>query len=148
MASTIVGLARRALGQQRGSALVETALVAPLLLMMAFAIGRVLQARMGVAEVAQEAATTAALANNGSEAAQRGLSRGKDVAAGYGLTNGSFELTVDPGAFDRGGQVIAVARYRVSLGDLPLLQWTTIPMQSRRSAPIDLYRSRWPSASP
>ena len=146
-----MALLRRVLGDHRGSALVETALVAPLLLMMAFAIigiGRVLQARVGVAEVAQEAATTAAMANNGAEAAQRGLSRGKDVAAGYGLTNGSFELAVDPGSFDRGGQVVAVAKYRVGLSDLPLLQWTTIPMQSRRIAPIDLYRSRWPSPSP
>jgi len=101
--------------------------------------------QLGIEEVAQEAATTAAMANSGQEAGTRGLSRGKDVAAGYGLTNGSFELTVDSGSFDRGGQVSATAKYRVGFQDLPLLQWTTISLQSHRSAPIDLYRSRWPT---
>jgi len=132
---------------ERGSALVETAIVIPVLLVLAFGvvgIGRVIQADLGVIAVAREAARSAALANNGSEASSRGLARGKDVARGYQLGNGSLQLTVDPGSFQRGGQVTAEATYQVTFGDLPMLQWADLQLKSRQTENIDPYRSRWP----
>ena len=135
-------------GGERGQALVETALVIPILLILAFgvvAIGRVTQAQMGVDGVAREAARAAALANGPGQASSGGLARGQEVAAGYHLGNGSLQLTVDPGSFERGGDVQASARYTVSLGDLPLLGWAHVTVASTHSERIDLYRSLWPS---
>jgi hypothetical protein len=120
--------------------------VVPLVLLLVFgvvAIGRLTQAQMAVSAVAREAARAGALANAGGEAAERGLGRGQDVAVGYGLSNGTFELTVDPGGFERGGQVHASARYQVVLDDLPLLHWLRVPLSSSHVERIDLYRSRW-----
>lgn len=133
-------------GGERGQALVETALVVPLLLLLAVgvvAVGRLTQAQMAVGAVAREAARAGALASSASQAGQWGLERGQDAAVGYGLTNGTFELIVDPGAFDRGGGVQAAARYRVALEDLPLLGWVGVPVARSHVEPIDLHRSRW-----
>lgn len=134
--------------QDGGSALVEVALVLPVLLVLAFGVvgvGRILQAQMGVSAVARETARAGALAQDASGAAERGLVAGHAVAVGYGLTNGSLSLAVDPGAFERGGQVRAAARYDVSLGDLPLLNWVHVQVVSDHVERIDLYRSRWPA---
>lgn len=131
---------------QSGQALVETALVVPILLFLAFgvvAIGRVTQAQMGVSAVAREAARAAALANDPGRAAIDGMARGQEVAAGYNLGNGSLQLAVDPGSFTRGGAVRASARYTVSFGDLPLLGWARVTVGSTHLERIDLYRSFW-----
>ena len=131
-----------------GQALVETALVIPVLLLLAFgvvAVGRVVDAQMAVSGVAREAARAAALANTPQEASVNGLARGQEVAAGYSLVNGSLQITVNPGSFSRGGVVSVVARYTVSLGDLPLLGWARATVGSTHLERIDLYRSHWPT---
>ncbi len=133
-----------------GQALVEVALVIPLLLLLAFgvvAMGRVTNAQMGVSAVAREAARAAALANNPGEAASRGVTQGQEVAAGYHLGDGSLQLAVNAGNFTRGGTVQASARYTVSLGDLPLLGWAHITVGSTHLERIDPYRSFWPAGA-
>ena len=133
---------------ERASALVEVALVLPLLLVLAFGVvgvSRVVQARMGVCAVVREAARAGALAQEPGEAVARGLATGRNVAAGYGLTNGSLALSVDAGGFGRGGSVRANAGYIVSLGDLPLLGWASVNVVSEHVERIDLYRSQWTS---
>lgn len=135
---------------QRGQALVETALVLPLLLLLAFGVvgvGRVVQAQMGVSAVARESARTAALANDPTEAMAVGLARAQEVATGYRLTNGSLQVVVDPGSMARGTQVRAAVRYEVELGDLPLLGWARVSVASDHLERTDLYRSRWPTGS-
>jgi len=131
-----------------GQALVEVALVIPVLLLLAFGVvaaGRVTDAQMGVSAVAREAARAAALANDSGEAANQGVTRGQEVAAGYHLGDGSLQLAVNAGNFTRGGTVQASARYTVSLGDLPLLGWAHITVGSTHLERIDLYRSFWPA---
>ena len=131
---------------QSGQALIETALVIPLLLILAFGVvgvGRVAQARLSVSAVAREAARAAALADNSGDAVAQGLARGREAAGGYGLANGSLRLSVDPGAFARGGQIRAAASYEVTLDDLPLMGWARVPVASEHFERIDLYRSRW-----
>ena len=131
----------------RGQALVETALVLPLLLLLAFGVvgvGRVVQAQMGVSAVARESARVAALANDPAEAVAVGLARAREVATGYRLTNGSLQVVVDPGSMARGSQVRAAVRYEVELGDLPLLGWARVSVASDHLERTDLYRSRWP----
>jgi len=133
-----------------GQALVEVALVIPILLLLAFgmvAVGRVTDAQMGVSAGAREAARAAALANNPGEAASQGVTRGQEVAAGYHLGDGSLQLAVNAGNFTRGGTVQASARYTVSLGDLPLLGWAHITVGSTHLERIDLYRSFWPAGA-
>lgn len=133
-----------------GQALVEVALVIPVLLLLTFdvvAVGRVTDAQMGVSAVAREAARAAALANDPLEAASQGVTRGQEVAAGYRLGDGSLQLAVNAGNFTRGGTVQASARYTVSLGDLPLLGWAHITVGSTHLERIDLYRSFWPTGA-
>ena len=135
---------------QRGSALIETALVLPILLTLAFGlvgVARVAHARMGLSAVAREEARVGALADTPGDATTRGLAAGQAVASGYDLGNGSLQLSVDPGALDRGGQVMATAAYTVHLGDLPLMHWVDIPLKSQHVERIDLYRSRWNEAA-
>jgi len=133
---------------RRGQALVETALVVPLLLTLAFGVvaaGRVAHGQMAVGAVAREAARAAALADTAANARSRGIAHGRDVGAGYGLDDGSLEVRVEPGAFNRGGEVRASARSDVSLEDLPLLSWARVPVSSEHVERIDAYRSRWRS---
>jgi Flp pilus assembly protein TadG len=131
---------------EHGQALVEVALVIPLLLLLAFgvvAVGRVTDVKMGVSAVAREEARAAALANDPGEAATQGVTRGHEVAAGYHLDDGSLQLAVSAGDFNRGGTVQASAHYTVSLGNLPLLDWAHITVGSTHRERIDLYRSFW-----
>ncbi|MGD9891048.1 MAG: TadE/TadG family type IV pilus assembly protein [Dehalococcoidia bacterium] len=131
---------------QDGQALVETALVLPLLLLLAFGVvgvTRVTQARMEVSAVAREAARAAALADSPAEATSYGLARGHEVATDYDLTNGSLQLALDPGGLDRGAPVRATARYEVELGDLPLLGGARVSITREHAERTDLYRSRW-----
>jgi hypothetical protein len=69
--------------------------------------------------------------------------RGQEVAAGYGISSGSLQLTVDPGSLARGSTVEASARYTVALGDLPLLGWAHVTVGSTHRERVDLYRSFW-----
>ncbi|MCC6177469.1 MAG: pilus assembly protein [Chloroflexi bacterium] len=133
---------------RRGQALVETALVVPLLLTLAFGVvaaGRVAHGQMAVSAVAREAARAAALADSAADAGSRGVSRGREVAAGYGLGDGPLDVRVEPGAFSRGGEVRASVRCDVSLEDLPLLSWARVPVSSEHVERIDTHRSRWRS---
>lgn len=140
------------LRDQRGQALVELALVIPILFLLGFgvvAVGRVTDAQMGVSAVAREAARAAALTNDPTAAGSQGLERGREVAAGYHLGDGSLQLTVSAGDFNRGGTVQASARYTVALADLPLLGWAQLTVSSTHLERIDLYRSFWgPGAAP
>jgi Flp pilus assembly protein TadG len=131
---------------ETGQALVELALVIPILLILAFGVvgvGRVIHAQMAVSAVAREAARAEALANSPDEAARDGMVRGQEVAAGYGISSGSLQLTVDPGSLARGSTVEASARYTVALGDLPLLGWAHVTVGSTHRERVDLYRSFW-----
>jgi Flp pilus assembly protein TadG len=132
---------------QRGQALVETALVIPILLLLAFGVvgvGRLTQGQMGVSAVAREAARAAALADTPAEASLRGLARGQEVATGYRLANGSLRIAIDPGGLTRGATVRATVQYEVTLDDLPLLGWVRVPLRSVHLERTDLYRSHWP----
>jgi hypothetical protein len=137
-------------GSERGQALVELALVVPLLLLLALGVlglSRVLHARMGVVGVAREAARAAALASSPTQAVELGTARGREAALGYGLTNGSFRLGVDPGSLERGGWVRAEARYEAVLADLPLFGLERVALAARHDERVERWRSRWSAGS-
>ena len=150
-APTVSSIDRARRGQspiRRGQALVEAALVVPLLLMLAFGVvaaGRVAHGQMAMSAVAREAARAAALADTASDARARGVARARDVSAGFGLDEGAIDVRVETGSFSRGGDVRASVRYMVSLQDLPLLSRFSVPVASSHQERIDLYRSRWQS---
>lgn len=136
---------RRALASDSGSALIETALVLPMVLVLVAGIvmtGRVAHAQIAVQSVAREAGRTLAVAPSVSEGLASAEARAWVVADGHGLSTEQLHLLIDAGDFVRGGTVRAEASYPVSLGDLPLLGALEIAVSSSHEERIDLYRSR------
>ncbi len=136
---------RALLTDQSGSALVEAALVLPVLLVLIAGIvitGRVAHAQIAVQSVARETGRTVAVAPSAAEGHAAGEVRAHAVAAGHGLAASGLDISIDAGNFERGGVVRVVAAYEVALGDLPLLGELAVTVSSSHEQRIDLYRSR------
>lgn len=130
--------------EERGQALVEVAIILPVLLLLVFGVvgvERVLHAEAGVQAVAHDAALTAARATAASQAAQQGSAAGLAMANAYHLDVPDLALTVDASGFRRGGQVVARARYEVRFADLPLLGWMAVTVSGADVQPVDSYRA-------
>ena len=117
---------------QSAQALVECALILPLVLALVFgtvALSRVIQAQTAVVAVAHEAARAGSLGASDADAAERMRQRAALVAPGLGLDPRAVELDYDVSrfAFDP-GQVVAVVRYPVDLHDVPLAGWAPPPV--------------------
>lgn len=136
---------RALLTDQSGSALIEAALVLPVLLVLIAGIvmtGRVAHAQIAVQSVAREAGRTVAVASSMTEGLAAGETRALAVGAGHGLAINELDISIDAGAFERGGTVRVGASYAVALGDLPLLGELAVTVSSSHEQRIDLYRSR------
>ena len=136
---------RRAFADESGSALIEAALVIPVVLVIVFGVvmtGRVVHAQIGVQAVAREAGRTLASAGSAPAGLEEAEARGLAVADGHGLAADQLELMLDAGAFERGGTVRAQVSYTVGLGDLPLLGWLEVTVSSSHQERVELYRSR------
>lgn len=132
---------------ERGSAAVETVLIAPvLLLLLALLVGggKLVSDQAAIRAVAREAGRVAVTGSSGDEAIRWGETRVREVAAGYGLDASGLDVRILPGSFRRGGNVTVRITYDVSLSDLPA--FGLIPGRARLTAthvePIDIYRSR------
>ena len=141
-------LRRRSRHRTRGQALVETALALPVVLMLGLGVlgvARVSSALMGVTVAAREAALAAALAPDAATAWSWGTTRGRQVAAEYGLntSSASFLVDVDVSSFEWWGEVRASVTYAVSLADIPLVPWAQVqvPLQRSHAEVLDPYRS-------
>lgn len=138
-------LPRFALGGERGSAMIETALVLPVLLAIVFGVvmaGRIARSQIAVQAAVREAARTLAAAPSAEEGLAAARERAFAVANGHGLTPELFSVVLDTGGFTRGGTVRAQASYRVRLGDLPLLGRIEVTVSSSHEERVELYRSR------
>lgn len=131
----------------RGSAAVETVLIAPVLLLLLAVLvggGELVSDQAAIRAIAREAGRVAVTASSGDEAIRWGETRGRETAAGYGLAASGLTVTVLPGSFRRGGNVTVRVAYDVSLSDLPA--FGLIPGSARLTAthvePIEIYRSR------
>ena len=125
-----------------GQALVEAALVLPLMLVLAlgvFAVGVVGRTDAALLAVSQEAARAAATANDPSDAAAHGVARGTQVADGYRL-QGTI-VTVDARDFRPGGQVRADATVTISLAAMPIFGAGAITLHHQHAEPVDPFRN-------
>ena len=130
---------------ESGQALVEAALVLPVILLVVFGVvmaGRVTHAKVAVQASAREASRALATAASEQQGLADAAEAGRSTAEGYGL--GAERLTVDASSngFERGGTASAEVTYRVPLGGLPLLNQVDISVSSTHTERIDLYRSR------
>jgi Flp pilus assembly protein TadG len=101
----------------RAQALLELALCAPLVVLLALgtvATVQIADARAGLEAATQEAASAAARAPDGATAVAAAQVRFSSVVAGYPVR--SATLSVSVGGFDRGGQVTASSSALVDLG--------------------------------
>jgi Flp pilus assembly pilin Flp len=110
------------LRSERGTAAIELALLAPVLLVLLATVvgaGRAVQTKSAVVAVAREAARAGSEASDASEARRLAQDRARQVAAGLGLDPGRLVISEDPGGFRRGEPYRVVVTYQVRLGDLP-----------------------------
>ena len=141
---TVCSLKSRLKGES-GQALVEAALVLPVVLVVVFGVvmaGRVSHTKVAVQAAAREASRALATAPSEQQGLTDARDRGQVVAEGYGLSEDRLTLDVSSDGFRRGGKATAEVSYRVPLGDLPLLKMVDITVSSTHSERIDLYRSR------
>ncbi len=132
----------KSLRASRGQALVEAALVLPLMLVLVmgvFVVGVVGRTDSALLAVAQEAARAAATASNPGDAASHGVARGTQVADGYRLREAI--VTVDARDFRPGGQVRADATVTVSLATIPIFGPTAIRLHHEHAEPVDPFRN-------
>lgn len=130
--------------RQRGQAVLETALVVPLIMTLglgAIQVARVADARSGLDAATVAAASTAARAPSAATAATAAQLTFQAAAAPYPLR--SPTLVLDTGAYDRGGTVTATASAAVDLGFAPVPGLPrTVQLKSSAAARIETWRSR------
>ena len=132
-------------GDDRGQALVETALAIPVVLVIAIGVvlaGRVVYAEVAVQAVAREAGRSLAVAPSREQGLAAAAANGRAVADGHGLDASRLMLELDPGAFERGGTARVHASYVVALGALPLFGSVSVTVTAEREQRIEQYRSR------
>ncbi len=130
---------------ERGQALVEAAMVLPVILVFVFGVvlvGRVTHARVAVQATVREASRALATAPSEAAGVAAARERASAVADGYGLAPDRLQVTIDSGGFTRGGVATAQASYRVPVADLPLFDRVEVTIRSSHREPIDRYRSR------
>jgi hypothetical protein len=132
--------------RQSAQALVEFALLLPLVLALVFgtiAVSRTVQTQSAVIAVAHEAARAGALGRNPQDAVERMRERVTLVAPGLGLTSSDVHLDWDVSHFGQDpGRVIAFIRYPVHYADLPLSGWIPLAtVQAEHVEWVDPFRS-------
>lgn len=137
-------------GAERGSAVLELVVLAPVLLLFVFLVvfaGRWALAQQAVQAAAAEAARAASIARSAGEAGAAASGAAGASLANQDLRCGSTSVTVDTGAFGAivgtPGQVSATVTCVVDMSDLAA---PGIPgsrtLTSTSSSPLDTYRGR------
>lgn len=135
----------RVLTDESGNALIEAALVIPVVLALAFgvvAVGRVVHAQIAVQSIVREATRTVAEAPSLGVGLSDAQARAQAVAGGHGLAIDQLHMTIDGGSFERGGTVHAEATYPVTFADLPLLGLVQVNVSGAAQQRVEQYRSR------
>jgi Flp pilus assembly pilin Flp len=137
------------LRNERGTAAVELALLAPVLLVLVAVVsgaGRMVGTKSAVLSVAREAARAAAEAPNEAAAHDAAIATAQQVAEGLGLDPARLSIVQDPHGFARGAPYEVSVSYQVSMADLPGLGLLpgSVTLGAEHAELIDTYRSRSP----
>ena len=137
------------LRSERGTAAVELALLAPVLVVLmalVTAAGRMVETKSAVLSVAREAARAAAEAPNAAAAHDVAIATAQQVAEGLGLDPARLSIVQDPHGFARGAPYEVSVSYQVSMADLPGLGLLpgSVTLGAEHAELIDTYRSRSP----
>jgi len=137
------------LRNERGTAAVELALLAPVLLVLVAVVsaaGRMVETKSAVLSVAREAARAAAEAPNAAAAHDAAIVTAQQVAEGLGLDTARLSIVQDPHGFARGALYEVSVSYQVSMADLPGLGLLpgSVTLGAEHAELIDTYRSRSP----
>lgn len=130
---------------ERGQALVETAIAIPVVLAIALGVvlaGRVVHAEVAVQAVAREAGRSLAVAPSREQGLVTARANARAVADGHGLDAARLALELDPGAFARGGTARVHVSYVVALGTLPVFGPVAVTVAADSEQRIEPYRSR------
>ncbi|WP_035851146.1 TadE/TadG family type IV pilus assembly protein [Kitasatospora azatica] len=132
-------------GGDEGSVSAEMALIAPLLLtLLVFAVGagRLVSARLDVADAAHQAARAASLARTPASATAAAEQAARGALDGTGLACPKLAVTADTAAFHPGGQVSVTLACTASLADLTALPWAgDHTVTETFTAPLETYRT-------
>ena len=137
------------LRSERGTAAIELALLAPVLVVLVAVVaaaGRMVETKSAILSVAREAARAASEAPNAAAAHDAALATAEEVAAGLGLDPARVSVTHDPGGFGRGEPYEVSVSYQVLLGDLPGLGLLpgSLVLGAEHVELIQTYKSRSP----
>jgi Flp pilus assembly protein TadG len=137
------------LRNERGTAAVELALLAPVLLVLVAVVsgaGRMVETKSAVLSVAREAARAGAEAPNAATAHDAAVATAQQVAEGLGLDPARLSIVQDPHGFVRGAPYEVSVSYRTSLSDLPGLGLLpgSVTLGAEHAELIDAFRSRSP----
>jgi Flp pilus assembly protein TadG len=131
-----------------GSATVELALLAPvlvLILLLVVAVGRLVLAHQEVDAAAADAARAASIATSPGSATHAAIDAASGDLTGERVTCSSFTTSVDTSRFAPGGSVSVEVRCVASLAGLSLLRLPgSETLVASSTAPIDLYRRASP----
>ena len=130
--------------RDRGSASLELAVLAPLLValvLVVVAFGRIGHGRQLVESAAGSAARSASLAASPAGAADRAQAAATASLADAGLSCGSVATVVDTAAFRAGGQVTVTVSCNAGLSSLAIPGLPgDITLSRAASAPLETYR--------
>ncbi len=137
------------LRSERGTAAVELALLAPVLVVLVAVVtaaGRMVGTKSAVLSAAREAARAAAEAPNAAAAHDAAIATAQQVAEGLGLDPARLSIVEDPHGFVRGAPYGVSVSYQVSMADLPGLGLLpgSVTLGAEHAELIDTYRSRSP----
>jgi Flp pilus assembly protein TadG len=129
----------------RGQSLVELAVSAPVILLLALGAAgtvQVVDARAGLEAATQAAATEAARAPDQITARAAAQARFSSMVASYPLR--SVHLEVELGKFNRTDQVVANASGTVEISWAALVLPGRLTLRSRATVPLESWRSHLP----
>jgi Flp pilus assembly protein TadG len=137
------------LRNERGTAAVELALLAPVLVVLVAVVtaaGRMVETKAAVLQVAREASRAASEAPNPTAAHDAAIATARQVAEGLGLDPARLSIVQDPHGFVRGAPYVVSVSYDAVLADLPGLGLLpgSVTLGATHAELIDAYRSRSP----